>query len=88
MTERIIVSAAGNTLAPALAVARALGYEVTRELTGLRRYKAVNPRCELFAEDPLLLLGLIQLFESRGAFWHPSDAEISAFLALEEQSNG
>lgn len=85
MTDRISISAAGNTLASALAVARSLGYEITREPTGLRRYRAVNSRCELFAEDPLLLLGLIQLFESRGASWHPSDAEVSAFLALEEQ---
>ena len=88
MTDRITISAAGNTLAPALAVARALGYEVTREPAGLRRYKAVNSRCELFAEDPLQILGLIQLFESRGTSWHPSDAEVSAFLVLEDQSNG
>lgn len=88
MTDRIILSAAGNTLAPALAVARSLGYKVTREPTGLRRYKAVNSLCELFADDPLQLLGLIQIFESRGASWHPSDAEVSALLELEEQSDG
>ncbi len=88
MTNRTTISAAGNTLAPALAVVRALGYEVTREPAGLRRYKAVNSRCELFAEDPLQLLGLIQLFESRGASWQPSDAEVSELLVLEAQSNG
>lgn len=88
MNERITISAAGNTLAPALAVARSLGYEVSRELTGLLRYKAVNSRCELLAEDPLLLLGLIQLFESRGASWHPNDDEVAAFLAMEGQSIG
>jgi len=83
MTDQIIISAAGTTLAPALAVARSLGYEVSREPTGLRRYKATTECCELFAEDPPLLLGLIQLFESRGAFWQPSDAEVTEFLELE-----
>ncbi len=83
MTPRISISSAGNTLAPALGVIRALGYCVSRETDGLRRYKAENSLCELYAEDPLLLLGLVKLFEIRGEAWHPSDAEIDNLLLMD-----
>lgn len=83
MTRRICISSAGNTLAPALGVIRALGYSVSRELDGLRRYKAENSVCELSAEDPLALLGLVKLFEIRGDAWRPSDAEVDDFLSMD-----
>jgi hypothetical protein len=84
MTERTTIVSAGNTLAPALAVLRARGYAVTRESTGDRLYRAENSRCVLLAEDPLQLLGLARLFEERGGQWAPTDAEVEAFLAMEE----
>ncbi len=83
MTRRICISSAGNTLAPALGVIRALGYSVSREADGLRRYKAENVLCELYAEDPLSLLGLVKLVEIRGEAWHPSDAEVEELLLMD-----
>jgi hypothetical protein len=80
---RTHLTTASNTLAPALAVLRESGYEVTREATGDRLYRAENAHCVLTAEDPLLLLGLARLHEARGSAWPPTDAEVDAFLALE-----
>lgn len=83
MTEKTTIIAAGNTLAPALAVLRGMGYEVTRESGGDRSYVAVNRFCSLIAEDPVTLLGLAKIYEVRGNSWRPTDSEVSAFLALE-----
>lgn len=83
MSERTTIVAAGNTLAPALAVLRGLGYEVTRESAGERSYVAVSRVCRLVAEDPLTLLGLAKLYEVRGNSWKPTDSEVSAFFGLE-----
>ena len=83
MNERITIAAAGNTLAPALAVIRGMGYQVTREAGGDTVYVAESGACTLKAEDPLTLLGLAKLYEVRGRNWRPTDAEVSALLALE-----
>jgi hypothetical protein len=83
MSERITIATAGNTLAPALAVVRGMGYQVTREAGGDMLYVAEIGVCILKAEDPLTLLGLAKLYEVRGRNWRPTDAEVSAFLALE-----
>ena len=83
MMERTDISEAGNTLAPALAVLRGMGYDVKRESGNDGWYAAISSRCSLRAEDPLALLGLAKLYEARGAKWQPSDEEVSALLALE-----
>jgi len=83
MTQRTDISAAGNTLAPALAVLRGMGYDVKRESGNGGWYAATSSRCSLRAEDPLALLGLAKLYEERGSKWQPSDKEVSAFLALD-----
>jgi len=85
MKSRTAITAAGNTLAPALASLKALGYQVSRDPAGQRLYRADNAECSLAAEDPLSLLGLVKLYEVRGADWHPTDAEVSAFLGMEGQ---
>ncbi len=82
MNERITIAAAGNTLAPALAVIRGMGYQVTLEAGGDALYVAERGICALKAEDPLTLLGLVKLYEVRGRNWKPTDAEVSALLAL------
>lgn len=83
MTNRTKIAAAGNTLAPALAVLQSMGYDVKREPGNEVWYEATNNCCSLRAEDPLALLGLAKLYEVRGNGWQPSDEEVLAFLALE-----
>jgi hypothetical protein len=83
MTNRIRLTAAGNTLAPALSILRKLGYTVTREASGERLYRAENETCVFFADDPLTLLGLVKIYEVRGTHWQPSDEEVQRLLLLE-----
>lgn len=84
MTGPVTISAAGNTMAPALASLRALGYVVSRVVGESPLYRAENALCSFTAEDPLLLLGLVKLYELRGKSWQASDAELEALLALED----
>lgn len=84
MTGPVTISAAGNTMAPALASLRELGYVVSRVGGGSPLYRAENALCSFTAEDPLLLLGLVKLYELRGESWQASDAELEALLALED----
>jgi hypothetical protein len=82
MNRRITLAAAGNTLAPALAVLRELGYAVSRHESEERLLRAENQTCVFLADDPLLLLGLVKLYEVRGEKWRPSDAEVDDLLGL------
>ena len=82
MNERIHLSAAGNTLAPALAVLRRMGYVVSRDGDGYRAERAAR---QLLADDPLALLGLAALLDERGASWQPTDEEVDALLKLESK---
>lgn len=83
MKNRVTLAAAGNTLSPALAVLRELGYTVTREASGERLFRAKNANCLLLAEDPLRLLGLVKLYEIRGEQWRPTDSEVDDFLSMD-----
>jgi hypothetical protein len=80
MTDRLHLTAAANTLAPALAALRRKGYTVSRLGD---EYRAENAARLLFADDLLLLLGLAVLLDERGDAWYPTDAEIQALLELE-----
>ena len=83
MVNRIRLTAAGNTLAPALSTLRKLGHTVTRETSGERQYLTENATCAFSADDPLSLLGLVRIYEVRGADWQPTDEEIHRLLLLE-----
>lgn len=83
MATPVVITAAANTLAPALAALRAIGFSVSRDADGLRLYRAESLQCSLSAEDPLILLGLAKLYEIRGRSWQPTDAEIAALLSME-----
>lgn len=72
-------------MAPALAEVRALGYEVSREIDAGGLYVAVGRNCRFVADDPLALLGLLKLYELRGSNWAPTDAEVTALLAMESE---
>ncbi len=79
---KINISSAGNTMAPALAVLKGLGFDVSQVSGNPALLQADNELCHLVAED-LLLFGLAALAAHRGAIWAPTDQEVSAYLALE-----
>jgi hypothetical protein len=85
MSEKVTVVAAGNTLAPALAVLHRLGFQVSAmnsSMSGPPLLQAEDETCRLIAEDPLLLLGLATLVRQRGANWKPTDEEVTDLLRL------
>jgi hypothetical protein len=67
------LSAAGNTEIPALLVLESNGYEIT--VIGAD-WKAVKYQNEFVANSPLELLGLVEIFNQRGAAWHANDSDI------------
>jgi hypothetical protein len=81
MTSRMTIAAAGNVLPAALACISKLGFIVERNDAGL--LVAEREGSKFIAEDPLVLLGLIKVHESRGDKWYPSEAEVQALLALD-----
>jgi hypothetical protein len=83
MTEKIKIAIAGNVIVPAYLVLCAKGYQVSRQIDEedeLETWRAVRPGREFIAEDVVSLLGLVALFEARGADWPAEDSEIDAFL--------
>ena len=81
----LLIAAASNTLAPALAVLRQLGYKVSCVPGSPDLLQADNGQTRLVAEDTLQLLGLASIAAHRGTAWRPTDAEISDLLSLERQ---
>ena len=79
------IASAGNTLASALAILRTKGYVVAPEQPNLLR--AAKGSITLVGEDPLILLGLSSIAETRGVNWHPTEGEVAALLALEGGNN-
>ncbi|PHV40728.1 hypothetical protein CSQ95_03850 [Janthinobacterium sp. BJB304] len=61
-----------------------LGYAVTRDKTAEQQYQAEDDACIFVADDPLTLLGLVKIYEERGADWQPSDEEVQRLLLLDE----
>jgi hypothetical protein len=86
MSKQLRIVAAGNTLAPALAELRKLGFSVLRLVgssSGDSRFRAEKAGLVLDADDILQLLGLATLAERRGADWKPSNSEVADLLALQ-----
>jgi hypothetical protein len=80
------LAAAGNTLAPALAELRRVGYAVSRldGAGGTTNYRATRASDVLTGDDVLQLLALATLLERRGdAACVPTDAEIADVLRLD-----
>ena len=68
-------------MAPAVAVMRAKGYVVTSFWVEGRQMCAAEKDGNRFeAWDPVSALGLVTLFETRGADWPPTDGEVDAFM--------
>jgi hypothetical protein len=83
MRRKVTIATAGNVLVPAYLALREKGYRVTRVVDRREKaetWRALKPGEEFIAEDPLSLLGLVALFETRGVGWRAADAEIDDFL--------
>ncbi|HEY9026828.1 MAG TPA: hypothetical protein VIP05_21220 [Burkholderiaceae bacterium] len=79
MDRKIKIAAAGNVMPGALACLKSLGFAVSTDGNG---WRAESESRAFWADDPLLLLGLVKLHDLRGDEWRPSDAEVEDYLAL------
>jgi hypothetical protein len=90
MSSKTFIALAGNTFGSAYAVLKHLGYSVTHvtgpdgQPNGL--IQAENQACILQAPDPVLLLGLVRLYESRGTSWKATGAEVDDFLGFQAEA--
>ena len=75
------ISAAGNTVVPALLALEALGFRVDITGDGERPTSRATRGDEVYvADDPVSLLGLVKLVEIRGWNWTPEDSEFHATM--------
>jgi hypothetical protein len=77
------IFAAGNVLVPAYLALENMGYRVTRRTAGAdeaETWTAAKDGNEFHADNPLELLGLVAMSETRGDDWLATDAEVEAFL--------
>jgi hypothetical protein len=77
--ENMRLLAAGNTMIPAILLIRELGYILTVNQEKNEFY-AEKDGNSFEADDPVMLLGLIKLYEVKGENWRASDEEIERVL--------
>lgn len=71
------ILAAANIIVPAFLVLEQLGFTVTvDEGAEVSRVRARRGDEEFVADDPITILGLVKLIESRTWDWKPTDEEI------------
>jgi len=70
-----IIVQAGNTVVPAFLALEELGFKVTIEGGSI---VAASENGRFVADDPVAVLGLIKLVETRGWDWSASDEQIDA----------
>ena len=82
MNSKIKIAGAGNVLVPAFLTLQQRGYTVRcqRAADGTQTWFAESATVELIADDPVTLLGLEGIAETRGAGWPASGKEIQDFL--------
>ena len=73
------LEAAGNTVVPAILLIRQMGYTFTFDKEK-SHCLAEKDGISFGAEDPVMVLGLIKLFEMKGENWRASDDEIEKVL--------
>lgn len=73
----LTIGAAGNVMVPAILALEARGFSVTSHEREGSGWSARRGTLELVAEDPLLLLGLHAVVETRGRDWRASDDELA-----------
>ena len=72
------IAAAGNTVVPAVLALESLGYTVVVDGSLV---VATTDTERFVADDPITVLGLVKLIETRSWDWKASDEEITATLA-------
>ena len=82
MKSKFTIAGAGNVVVPAFLTLQQRGYTVRREqqADGGQTWVAENGTVELRSEDPVTLLALAAIAETRGEQWRASDREIQTFL--------
>jgi hypothetical protein len=87
---KLEVSAAGNTLVPAILALKAKGYRVswTRRSNEDESWRAEGPLGGFGGESPEEVLGLIAMCEMRGEDWKAPDEEIDAFAKRYDADHG
>ncbi len=82
MKPKLKIVGAGNVVVPAFLTLQQRGYTVWRELRsdGAQTWLAQSATVELVSDDPVTLLALAAIAETRGEHWAASDAEIQRFL--------
>ncbi len=73
------LEAAGNTVIPAILLIRQMGYTFTYDKEK-GHCLALKDEHSFGADDPLMVLGLIKLFEMKGENWMASDNDINEVL--------
>ena len=88
--DRVFIAMAGNTFGSAYAELKRMGFLVSHVLGNDGQpngwLQAENDDCVLQAEDPVLLLGLVQLFVTRGPSWRSTGAEVDEFLGFQAEA--
>jgi hypothetical protein len=79
MEEQIHLVAAGNTVVTAILLIRQMGYNVLVDKEK-GRCSAEKDGNSFIADDPVMVLGLIKLFEMKGENWRASDDEIEEVM--------
>jgi hypothetical protein len=75
------ISAAGNTVVPALLALEGLGFEVSFERVGGRDLVRAARGDETYvADDPVAVLGLVKLVEMRGWQWGAADSDVQRIM--------
>jgi hypothetical protein len=73
----MVFLAAGNVVIPAILTLKQLGYTIeTSEESDDQVFIAKKNGYSFYADDPITVLGLIKIFETRGEEWMASDEEI------------
>jgi len=68
------IAAAGNTEIPGILVLEFRGYHIST--LGDESWHAVRNHCKYTVENPLELLGLVELHVARGADWKATDHDV------------
>jgi hypothetical protein len=83
--QKSTIASAGNVLVPAYLALQQRGFtehgQKADDSGEGEMWVAENQFVRLVAEDPLILLGLAALYETRGSEWQAEDDQIEEFLA-------
>ena len=75
------ISAAGNTVVPAILVLEKLGFTVFVERTQAgEQFHAARGDETYTAEDPVMVLGLVRMVEVRSWEWRPTDPDLERVM--------